>query len=105
MNLMPDRAYRLKVLPPYITKDIAWCFPVCLLQSVLVNLFLHASFPQKLLCNLLAPSVRIYPGCRVVMLNVNTAVYFPCEFSGAPCALKSSFISDKLPINSSPGQK
>lgn len=51
-------------LPLYITKDVSWCFPVCLFQSVLANLFLQASFPQKLLCNSLAPCICATRACH-----------------------------------------
>lgn len=63
-NLFQNRVCRLMTLPLYITKDVSWCFPVCLLQSVLANLFLQASFPQKLLCNSLAPCIYATRACH-----------------------------------------
>lgn len=102
-NWMRDRVCRLVAASLYITKDVSWCFPVCLLRSVLANLFLQASFLRGCYVTHWHPvSTPLGP----VTLNVNTCL-FPYESSGTDCALKSVPAS-KLQLHSllsSAGQK
>lgn len=76
---------RLEPASLYITKDVSWCFPVCLLRSVLANLFLQASFLRSCYVTRWHPvSTPLGP----ITLNVNTCL-FPHESSDTDCALKS----------------
>lgn len=65
----------MQALPLYITKYVSWCFPVCLLQSVLANLLLQASFPFSS-----GYVTRWHPASTPpgpVTLNVNTCLFPP----------------------------